>query len=866
MNSKRHNPPHLPLRFFRWFCHPDYREDIEGDLLERFERNQSRWRFAVEVLTLFRPGIIKEIKGIQKLNGFTMFRNHFKVSIRNLYRNKQYAVINIVGLSIAIGIALSLFSIVRFERSFDTYHSNYDRAFQIMRFGRLDDGAGSHIPYGVIHALEENVPEVEAAGAVLKDYPPTLEIEDRKLKHSGAYFIEPEIFKIIDINWLSGSPETSLSQPNQVVLDTETARKLFGERESLGKKIRYNNNYDLIVAGIIEKVPANSEFQFKMLVSMETRRLDQDYWETKDNWAGGDSDHHGYVLIREGADPKVAEAKLDEIFSEYEEEYKYVGFEFISLNDAHFNPASGSYNYGTKEWIMESLLYISGFFILIACINFINLSTAQTLKRNKEIAVRKVMGSSRRLILGQFLIETGIIVLISLVFAVCVGSIIQNQSGHLLNTGVAEANVWSLSTFIFLAALGVLITLLSGLYPAFVSSRFTPAEIFNKGQSKTTHGSVPLRKVLIICQFAIAQIMVIGVIIGSRQMEFFYNKDLGFDQESIVTISMPDKENSEKRELLRTQLLQHPEIHDATFGLTAPSSHSNQWWSTVNHNDLSDEFVSRFQFVDLNYFDFYGIELLAGRQLLPNDSTRWTIVNEEATKKMGLDNPEEALGKTITAWAGEDEDSRLTIVGVVKNYHSQSLKSRIVPHFYIYGPWNFQTASIRLNPESLSAGIDILEKYWTSLFPDDIFEYQFLSESMKGFYENERKISNILSLFAIASTLIGCMGLYGLIYFVCISRTKEFGIRKVLGSTVAGIVTLLSKDFVKLILIAFVIAAPVGWYLMDSFLQNYTYTVSITFDVFLIAGVTAIIVTLLAIGYQSLKTAMSNPSEALRDE
>ncbi len=791
--------------------------------------------------------------------------NFIKVSFRNLIRNKTYTSINVIGLSLGIGIAIALFSIVRFEKSFDTYHKNADRSFQIVRYNDRNDASGSHTPYGAIYTLREEIPEVALAGAILEEVPQVIEVRDQKFKQTHAFFIDTDVMKMLDVDWVAGSPETSLSEPYQAVLDVETAEKLFGNQKKespIGKSIRYNNKYDVTVSGIIRKAPANTEFQFKMLLSMATLKHNPKWYEKDTHWGGGASGHHGYVQLKEGVSKEAVEVKLNKIFATKDQYDDRTSFGFVSLNYSHFNLYNDHYNYHTPEWLPNTLTYIGLFLVLIACINFINLATIQTSRRHKEIGIRKVMGSTRNALIGQFLIETGLIVAVSISLAVLLAQAIINFSERLLNTQIAQTTVWDLSSLLFLAGSGIAITLLAGFYPAFVLSGFQPIRMLRNKLSTFSVRRVSVRQVLVVSQFVIAQTLVIVIIVGLKQMNYFYSSDLGFDQDAVVTVNMPGKGIKEKRERFRTQLLSHPEILGVTYGFTAPSTHGNQWWSGMKHRGAVEDFGSRVQFVDNNYFDFYGIELIAGRIFLPSD-TGYTVVNELATRKMGFTNPEEALGEVIEGlpWIG-----RFSVIGVVRDFHSQSLKDDIVPHAFLNKSENFKTASIRLSPHNIQKGVDQIEAYWSELFPRNYFEFHFLSDEMKRFYESESKFSNFLALFAVAGILIGIMGLYGLVSFVCVSRTKEIGIRKVLGSTLTGIVVTLSQGFFRLVLIAFIMASAIGWYLMDSFLQNYSYRIAIGWDVFALAALISVGVASIPVSFQTIKAAAKNPVDSLRYE
>jgi putative ABC transport system permease protein len=408
----------------------------------------------------------------------------------------------------------------------------------------------------------------------------------------------------------------------------------------------------------------------------------------------------------------------------------------------------------------------------------------------------------------------------------------------------------------------VIVALLSTLYPAWVVSSFQPAKVLRGKLIAFGNQGFPLRKTLVVGQFVIAQVLVVCTILALKQMQFFQQKSMGFDKEGIVTVSLPER-SEQTRERLRRELLRHPEIKDVTFGLVSPSSTGNWWWDPVLYPTLPNgEATFRLQFADVNYFSFYKIPLVAGRAFLPSDTSAFVaIINEKAARDMGFTDPAKVVGENVGFWGGKRQ-----IIGVVKDYHSESFKSGIVPHIFVNRDWNFQQAGIRIDLKQSPSALKVLEKEWKAVFPAYYFEYSFLDDELGRFYENERRFSNLIMLFAGLAILIGCLGLYGLVSFVCVQRTKEIGIRKVLGASVCHIMYLFSKEFTGLVSLAFLVATPAAYYLATKLLENFTYRITIGVGMFLAGIIASLTIALLTVGFQAIKAALANPVKSLRTE
>lgn len=793
-----------------------------------------------------------------------MFKTYFHTAWRNLKRNRMYTTINILGLSLSIAVAVVVFMIVRFEGSFDTWHKNSPRLYQLLGHDRFG-GINSQVPQGAIRALREEVPGVEKAATVYSFTPAVIKVNDENVKQERTFFAPPDLFHMIDAQWIAGTPETSLSAPYQVVLDEPTAKKYFRSAEqALGKTIRYDNTLDLTVSGIIKEMPANTQFRMPMILSYATLLKYMDWYKDDNYWGGGDSWFQGFVLLKPGVQPAGVEKTLTQLAASHAKQGGSSRYQLVHLPEQHFNAINDIdfFNYAIPRWLLYTLTSVGIFLLLIACINFINMATVQAIQRNKAIGIRKILGSSRWQLIGQFLFETGLIVTGALIGGAWLANILLPYTGQLLHTEVAAGNNWTMTTFLFLAATGILLTFLAGLYPAIILSGFQPVQLLRSRLFARPTGSFSLRRMLVVIQFSIALVLVICTLIGVKQINYFYHTELGFDKASVITVNMPDNSNPVYRERLRQRLLQSPAVSEVTFGLTTPSGTGNWWWTNVKHHALKDgEQQFRQQFVDTNYFSFFRIPVLAGRTFTVADSTSAVLmINEEAAHEIGYKDATAAIGQPITIW-----QDQYTITGIVKDYQSQSLKSGKTPHVFIYNR-RFQTACIRVNPQQQEAALGLVEKEWKAIFPDYYFEYTFLDDNLRTFYGDERKLANFLTLFSIIGIIIGCLGVYGLVTYICIRKTKEIGVRKVLGAGFMDIMTLLNIEFIWLIIIAFVVAAPVAGMIMYRFLQDYTNRIDMPWWIFLASGAGALLITLLTISFQAVRAAVANPVKSLRSE
>lgn len=794
-----------------------------------------------------------------------MLRNFFVVSVRNLLRHRTFSVMNLAGLVLGIGSALFIFLLVRFEESYDQYHANTERIYRINGGSPTsnEDQFDTGTPHGIVPILRAEFPEVEMAAAVFKINPEQSQVEfnGERTRVNQLYFAMPEFFKMTDYKWIQGSPEASLGAANQVVLTETMARKFFNG-DAMGKSLRFNNQTDLIVSGIISDPPMNTDFPFEVVMSHATLEQSKDYMV--DELQGSNSFYHTYILLRKGVDPKDINAALKKMVAKHlgkEIADKNIAFRVMPLKDIHFRV--GNFNQRTISKTTLSTLNLIGAFILgIACINFTNLSSAQAIRRSREVGIRKTLGSSRKYLIAQFLGETFLVALTATILSFGLVAQLIMISYNLTEIPLSTSILSEPGTYIFLLSTLVIVTVLSGAYPAFILSGYKPSDALRSAVPTAGKGLV-LRKGLIAFQFVISQVLIVSTLVVIRQVDYFTNLPLGFNKEAVLTTDIPDPSPS-KLSSLKNSLLQHPEIKNITYSLNTPSATINKWWAGLRHASFGDEnHGAEVKFIDSVYFNMFEILPLAGSIRMPFDSGKSVVVNEDLVKTIGLSDPGKAIGEKISYWGND-----ATIIGVVRDFQTVTLAEGMHPVIMINNPGMFQKISVKVDMARAASAIDHLKASWSETFPEYYFTYSFLKDDLNTFYREERKISRLLISFAIVAVGIGCIGLFGLIMFTSAQRTKEIGIRKILGATITNIVSLLSKDFVILVFIAGVIAWPIGYYAMDSWLSGFTNRINLVGNVwvFFVSTLVAVAFAMFTVGFQAARAAARNPTESLRME
>ena len=802
-----------------------------------------------------------------------MFKNYFKTAIRNFKRNKSYAFINTLGLAVGIAACFLIFLVVQFESSFDNFHPKKNSIYRVGTEFHNQDGIGysAGISFAAAPALRIDFPQIKEVASILR-LGGQITVEDetaqqKKFQEDNFYYAEPQFFNMFDFPFLAGDAKTALKDPNSVVLTQATAEKFFGSwKIALGKTIKYENKRLYTVKGILKNIPHNSDFPLSVVASYSTLPDTQIKPQLSD-WVSTWGQAYTFVVLPPDLPMNKFNAALKTFAKKHKPaEYAHDSFIAQPLSEIHYDDRFGNYNGHTfSHSLIKALSLIGVFLIVIACVNFINLATAQAVNRSKEVGVRKVLGSNRKQLAVQFLSETALIVFLALILAICIAAFALPYLNKLLEVQMTMSFIANPLVILFAVATVIIVTLLSGIYPAIILSGFNPVTALKSKITAKMVGGISLRRALVILQFTIAHVLIIGMFIVVSQMNFFRNASLGFDKVAIINVPVPgDSTSHTKIDYMRNQLLANPDIKNVSFSYASPSSDGN-WQSDFkfNHAGKSTDFSANLKWADPDYFKTYNLQFVAGRAYYQSDTVREFVVNETLLRKLGVTNPKDAIGKQINFWDGGLVGD---IVGVIRDFNSYSLREPMAP--VVLSTWKsvYQTINIKIKPGTEKAVLSYIEKIWNSQFPDYVYDYKFLDKTIENFYKQEDELSQLYKIFAGIAIFISCLGLYGLVSFMAAQRTKEVGIRKVLGASVRNIIYLLSKEFTVLIIIAFVISAPIAYYIMHQWLQNYTYRIPLSASIFILAIISSIVIAWITVAHRAIKAALANPVKSLRTE
>lgn len=802
-----------------------------------------------------------------------MLKNYFKTAFRNLKRNKSYAFINTLGLTVGIASCMLLFLVIRFETSFDNFHPKKNSIYRVCTEFNNQDGVSysAGVSFPVAQGIRIDYPQIKEVASMLnRGGQVTVNNGNKqmnKFSEDNIYFAEPEFFSMFHFEWLNGDAATSLKNPNNAVLSQATAEKYFGNwKDALGKTITLENKNAYIVTGILKNVPVNSDFPLKIVIPY-TALKNTNVNSNLTDWVSTYGDASTFIVLPENISPQKFNTDLKAFAKKHKPaEYAKDAYILQPLTETHYDDRMGNYGGHTfSHSLITALSLIGIFLIVIACVNFINLATAQAVNRSKEVGVRKVLGSNRKQLALQFLMETAIIVFSASVLAIGIAFTVLPFLNKLLEVQIQMNFFENSSLILFVIITAVVVTLLSGAYPAVILSGFNPITALKSRITSEMVGGVSLRRGLVVLQFAIAQILIIGMILVVSQMNFFRNASLGFDKAAIINVPLVnDSLNLTKMDFVRDKLKSNPDIRKVSFSYASPASDNN--WSSdfrYNHSAKATDFSANLKWADPDYFKTFNIQFVAGRPYNPSDTVREFVVNEMLLKKMGIRNPQDVIGKQIDFWEGH---FKANIVGVVRDFNVKSLRKPLEP--VVMSTWKsvYQTINIKIKPGSEKTVLPFIEKLWTSTYPDNVYEYHFLDETIENFYKQEDQLAQLYKIFAGIAIFISCLGLYGLVSFMAVQRTKEVGIRKVLGASITNIIYLLSKEFTLLILLAFVISAPIAYYIMHEWLKNYAYQIPLSASIFLLAIGSSILIAWLTVAHRAISTALANPVKSLRSE
>ena len=806
-----------------------------------------------------------------------MIKNYFKIAWRNIIRHKGYSAINIAGLAVGIAACLLIFIIIQFELSFDAFQPGYKNIYHLATRQKHSDGLSFNpgVPMPATAALRLEFPQAKVAainsnygGQIsVPNHNSTLASGDKKFTENvGVAFIEPQYFEIFKWNWLAGSASV-LANPDMAVLDKSTATKYFGDwKNAVGKLIKMDNLITAKVAGIIDDAPVNSDFPFKVLVSYITmKQHPHDYFYTNE-WGGLSSNHQVFMLFPQNATESSVNAQLVKFTGKYYKTGTKDNLIFAEpLSMMHFDTRFGGTlgDHVTNMATLRTLVFIGILIIVMASINFINLATAQSVGRSKEVGIRKVLGSSRKQLIAQVIGETTIIVSVALLLALAIAKI---ALPYLQNIATVPNTITLLNSgsVLFLATTTFTVIVLSGIYPALIVSGFKPVLALKNKITAASVGGIPLRRTLVVTQFAISQLLIMGTMVAVNQMDFINKADLGFNKNAILVLpGYTDSISLQKMQGFKQQLLQNPAVQSVSFASDVPSSDNNSSSNfSFNHSTKDADFPIFMKLGDADYFKTFGLRFAAGKGYDVSDTLRQVVVNQTLMRKLGMHRDEEAIGKTIRIGGGK----WATITGVVEDFKTNSLRETIKPTV-IYPFKKYESeAAVKLKTTDLLKTVATIQSLWEKTYPEYAYNGFFLDENIAKFYKQENQLALVYKIFAGIAIFISCLGLYGLVSFMAVQRTKEVGIRKVLGASVSSIVMLFSQEFMILIIISFVIAMPVAWYIMNGWLQNFAYRVSISPWIFIAAVLVSVIIAWLTVGYKAIRAALVNPVRSLRSE
>jgi ABC-type antimicrobial peptide transport system permease subunit len=860
-------------------------EEINGDLYEmflsdvkRFNDSSARRRYSWRVIGFLAKTFFWKRPTHQNHN---MTGSYFKMAKRSLLANKGTTTINVLGLVIGIASALTIISIIRFELSFDTFHTNHKNIYRMVRVSGADL---SEFRTGIPYALPPAMKDISSIKKMTKlEYLREASVdvlsadgkfERQFVEEGGVVTVEPEFFDVIDfahspIKWISGDPKTSLSEPSSLVVTRAIAKKYFGHESPIGRTLRFQKAFDFKITGVIEDFPSNTDFPFRMLVSYSSMPLL--FKERMSDWVSVNDGHSVYVVLQDGVDVKDVEAQLAKLHAANvgKDLSEYRHYFLQPLREVHFDPKFGTFS---RRTITHETIFALQLIVLcllaVGCINYVNLSTAQSTLRSKEIGMRKIMGSSQKNLIVQFLVETVIIVLIAAFAALGLVAVLMPSLVSMLGLQV-RINFFDSFLWITFASIIVVVTICAGLYPALLVSRLNPINAIKNQFATARVAGVSLRKTLVVIQFTATQVLAVATFIAVAQMEFFRNVDMGFDRNTtVVTIRLLNNDQS-LLSSFETELRSLPFVANVAKSFTLPSgvdrNRNSRNIGKPEANDVQEYQNYEYSAIDENFLDLYGIRLIAGRNLTPADSSKNILVNETLRRNLGYNNSVDIVGAELKLGG----DGMVHVVGVINDYYGNSLKERVDNIALDANAGRYRQVSVRLDLAADQHMTDVLtklEQTWKSIYPEHAFQFRFLDDNIAMFYEQELKYSRLFQVFSMMFVLIGCLGLYGLITFVANRKGKEIAIRKTLGASAGSIIIMFSREYIALITVSFALAVPIAWYGVNEWLMNFESHVDVQWWLFAAPGVIVLAIALAVVCMKSFNAAIANPVDKLRNE
>ena len=883
------SPPKYILRFLRWFCHPDLLPSIEGDLMELYQerlanrgRRKANWLFTWDVVKLFRPSIIRSARGTYRMNFYGLLRHNAMVARRNLLRQKAYTLINILGLALGFSSCLLISLFIRDELSYDNFHQDGDRIYRVASAFMKQ---GEWQPYSVISwPATENIKtsfgEMQESVRI-RTRKDIFSFKEKRFSENRVASVSDNFFEFFSFPLISGNPNDVLKGSNKVVISQSIAKKYFGRTDVLGEIFEVSQGelaqllpepFQLQVSGVMEDMPSNSHFHFDFLISGQTSRQIAPSWMyTNMGWPT----QYFYIKINEGVDPAVMESDFPEFIDNHITQFNSENLKLFlqPLTDIHLRSnndleieANGNSNH---VYIFSVIAF---FILIIACVNYMNLTTARSLRRAKEVGMRKVLGVKKIGLISQFLTESFVMTFVAALIAFGLTFLLLSEFNQFAGKDISRMILFDSETLVTLLITLVVVSLFSGAYPSFVLSAFKPLNALKGGQPSDKSGMM-LRKGLVVLQFVISIVLIAATAIVFKQLDFLRNKELGINKELLMAVPLQTIDRT-RLDVFKSELLNNPSILNASVSDMEMPGFINHWtYYKAQDVPVSEQvsITSTVLTVDHDFFATVGAEIVRGRDFskdldvttgFPSSIASSLVLNESAVKQLGWEDP-------IDKWIEFDDrrGERFHVVGVVKDFHFGSLHEKIPPIiFYIRVDPFLDWAYVRIDDQNIPSTIEHIERVYSEFVPDRNFSYSFLDEDIHRQYQTDEKFTEIITLFAALAIILASLGTFGLISFSAERKSKEIGIRKVLGATVGNITLMLIKEFVMLLMLASLIAWPITYYFTNGWIENFAYRTNIGFDAFALATCLALLIAMGTTGFRAIKAAMANPVDSLSDE
>lgn len=862
-------PPRLFLKFFRWYCHPKLVDHIEGDLIEVYRQRSIKRskkiadiRFIIDVILLLRPGIIRPKQETKRLNNFEMFKNYLKVTLRVFNKERIYSVINLSGLAVGFTCCLMIYLFINDELSYDQFHNDKEQIYRVssayMRQGKWEPYASN--AWRTSELLQNNYTQIESLVRIMNDYD-MFEYGEKRIEERRTAWVDSNFFDMFNFPLVSGNPAEALKGTNKVVISEATAEKWFGQDDPIGKVFQVRDRaFELQVTGVMKDMPSNTHFHFDFLISNETlRQVSDSSMFTNVGW----DSQHIYVKLAPGTDAAAMEASFPEFADKNMQFFNSKNFMLFlqPLTSIHLESNIGlEFEDNGSMWRVYTFGVIAIFILVIACVNYMNLTTARSMRRSKEVGMRKVLGAKRNDLVKQFLSESFVMTGLAVMISILITFIFLPQFNQFAGKQIPRSVLFAPEILTSLAISIIVIGFISGSYPALVLSSFRPLNSMkmNSGQRGLT-----MRKGLVILQFAVSIGLIAGSAIVFQQWDYMRNKSLGINKEAVISIPL---QTLEPRNIaaFTNELKANPSVKSVGYcNMAMPGWISNSTEYRAQDVEVDAEVNKSMKVIRIDHDFFTAIEaqIIDGRDFSSEtsaDTISSLIINQSAADQLKWTDP---VGKWM-----EVGRQRFTVVGVVKDFHFESVHRKIPPTVFIYRPRRFAYAYVRVSPDNVQSTIAHLGKTWSKFVTNRDFAYTFLSEDIEHQYAGEKKFTEVFTAFTLIAIAIACLGTFGLISFTAEKKSKEIGIRKVLGASVRSVSYLLIKEFIVLLLVASIIAWPITWYLLKGWIDGFVYNTPINAIPFIVATIVAAFIVVSTTGIRAVKAALANPVNSLRSE